>query len=293
MTESVRLSHSAITQLAACPRKIYFQKELSLYPETGSIAMRYGSGFHAGMEGYYKHGKSLLKGIEAAAAFWNAPTKQVYYDDYRNLESLLTAITLYHEQYGNDTETIMGVPEGKSETLLPMTDEEKEVYGDIQALFVAVIDLILSVDGMPWVVDFKTTSVELAYMASRLRKMPQLMGYQFVEQARQNIAGCMVYYHQLKATKSRTTGLYGATKTNFMKFPMIFGHQDYENWRRYVNWNAFCLKNAVKADYPPNFNSCYAFNSSCEYLPLCDYPKWNPDRFVEMDGFVVIPDERK
>ena len=293
MTTRIRVSHSAIRTLASCPRKVLFEREMRLFPVNGSIAMRYGSGFHKGMEHYYKNGKNVALAMEAAAEFWQKPTVQEFAEDYRNLESLLTSIALYHEQYQTDVETVSGVPENKITIILSLTDDEKVAYGDIEVEFVAVIDLLLNIDGMQWVVDFKTTSIDLAYMASRMRKMPQLMGYQFVAKDKfQDINGCMVYYHQLKASKSRKTGLYGDIKTDFMKFPMIFSNKDYADWRKYVIWNAFIYQSAANADYPPNYNSCYEFNQHCPYLPLCDYPKWNPDKFLEMDGFVVVPDER-
>lgn len=294
MTQAIRISHSTIRQLLSCPRKFLFQNELRLFPTTGSIAIRYGSGFHKGMEAYYKNKKDLFEAIKAVAAFWQKPTVQTFEDDYRNLESLLNSITLYHEQYQNDNEDLAAIPENKIITKIALTEEEKNHYGDIEVDFVIVIDLMLSVDGLLWVVDFKTTSVDLPYMASRMRKMSQLMGYQFCAQDHfQSINGCMVYYHQLKATKSRKTGLYGDIKTDFMKFPMIFNQQDYKNWRQYVIWNAYQLNLAKKVGYPPNYNNCYEFNKSCPYLPLCDYPKWDIERFLTMDGFVVVPDERE
>lgn len=288
----VRISHSTIKQLTSCPRKVLFEKELRLFPVNGSIAMRYGSGFHKGMEAYYKNGKSITHALEAAAEYWRKPTLQQYEEDYRNLESLLNSLMLYHDQYQNDNETVAGIPENKIVSRLSLTDEEKEIYGDFEVDFVIVIDLILTVEGMRWVVDFKTTSVELAYMASRMRKMVQLMGYQFVAHDHfSDVNGCLVYYHQLKATKSRTTGNYGAHKTDFMKFPMVFTRHEYTNWRAYVIWHAHQLKLAKAAGYPPNYNNCYEFSKSCPYLPLCEHPKWDTDRFMEMDGFVYVPED--
>lgn len=293
MSTNVRISHSTIRNLNSCPRKIYFQEDLRLFTVNGSTAMRYGSGYHRGMEAYYKHGKNLFKAIEAITEFWQKPTLQTFPNDYRTLEALLTSMTLYHEQYGNDIEVVSGMPENKIVTTILLTDEEKSYYGDIEIQFVVVIDLMLEVDGLQWVVDFKTTSVDLPYMASRMRKMSQLMGYQYMAQAHfGGITGCMVYYHQLKASKSRKTGLYGDIKTDFMKFPMIFSGQDYADWRKYVKWNSFKMLKAKEAVYPPNFNSCYEFNAACPYLPLCDYPKWSEEKVLQMDGFVVIPDER-
>lgn len=293
MTERIRISHSTVRQHLSCPRKVFFEKDLRLFPASGSIAMRYGSGFHRSMEAYYISDKDLLLALEAAADFWQKPTVQSFNEDYRNLESLLNALTLYHDQYKDDDESVVDVPENKIITVISLTDEEKRHYGDIEVEFVVVIDLILEIDGLAWIVDFKTTSVELPYMASRMRKMVQLMGYQFVAQDHySDINGCMVYYHQLKATKSRKTGLYGEKKIDFMKFPMIFSKHDYQNWRKYIIWNAYNLMKAKQVEYPPNYNSCYEFSSSCPYLTLCDYPTWSPERFVEMDGFVIVPDER-
>ena len=294
MSIVIRTSHSTNRTLHSCPRKILFEKELRLFPVNGSIAMRYGSGYHAGKEAYYKNNKNILKAIEAVVEFWQKPTKQTFQEDYRNLESLITSLTLYHEQYKDDGEIVIDTPEKKITTTILLTDKEKDCFGDMEVEFVVVIDLILEVDSLKWVVDFKTTAVDLPYMASRMRKMAQLMGYQFT--AQQNftgINGCMVYYHQLKASKSRKTGLYGEMKTDFMKFPMIFSNQDYADWRRYVIWGAYNLMKAKEAGYPPNFNSCYEFNRHCEYLPLCDYPRWDIDKFLQMDGFVVVPDERE
>lgn len=294
MSTVIRTSHSTIRNSLSCPRKQFFQDVLRLFPSMGSTALRYGSGYHKAMEAYYKNGKNLLLGIEAAAEYWKKPTLQTFNDDYRTLEALLTSLSLYHEQYGNDSEAVSGTPEKKTVTQLLLTDEEKDHYGDIEVHFVVVIDLILNVDGLQWVVDFKTTSVDLSYMASRMRKMVQLMGYQFVANRQLNdISGCLVYYHQLKASKSRKTGLYGDLTINFMKFPMIFSSHDYANWRKYVIYQAYMQKIAKDTGFPPNFNSCYEFNSACSYLPLCDYPKWDVDKFKEMEGFVVIPDERE
>jgi hypothetical protein len=146
---------------------------------------------------------------------------------------------------------------------------------------------------MLWVVDFKTTSVDLPYIASRLRRTAQLIGYQFVAQLNiPSITGCMVYYHQLKATKSKSTGLYGAIKTDFMKWPMIFNKDEYNAWRKYIVFNAYQQHKGREAGFPPRFDQCYRFNKQCEYLPLCSSPKWDLDRFAEMDGFVVIPPQQ-
>lgn len=294
MCNKVRISHSAITTLNACPRKILFKDKMRLFPNYGSIAMRYGSAFHVGMEAYYKNDKSLIHALEAAADYWKKPTPQLFQEDYRNLESLLTAITEYDARFRGDCEEVSITPENKVVTTISLTDEEKKLYGDFAVDFVTVVDLILEIDKMQWVIDFKTTSVELSFMASRLRKMVQLMGYQFVTQANYgSVNGCMVYYHQLKASKSRKTGLYGDVTIDFLKCPMIFSDKDYEDWRRYVIWNAFKLDKVEAAGYPPDFNHCYDFNKACEYMPLCSYPKWDLDKFLEMDGFYIIPDERK
>jgi hypothetical protein len=277
-----------------CPRLTLFKEEMRLFSVNGSMDMRYGLAYHRGQEGYYKGGKDVTKGMEAAAEYWAKPTVQHYEDDYRTLEVLLTALMSYDERYRQDTEKMIGEPEQKVIATILLTDEEKSLYGDIEVRFVAVIDLMLELDGAQWVVDFKSTKSDLPYMASKLRKMAQLMGYQFVARSMYpNVTGCLVDYYQCKAVKSRSTGLYGPVKTDFMKFPMIFSSQDYKIWRQYIIWNAFKLNVAKKAGYPPEYGSCYAFNKTCDYLPLCDHPKWDLERFKETEGFVVVPDDRE
>jgi hypothetical protein len=246
------------------------------------------------MEAYYSNGKDINKAIEAAAEYWQKPTVQIFVEDYRTLENLLSSLLTYHQMFGRDNEEVVGVPEKKMIAKILLTDEEKSHYGDISVDFVVVIDLVTSLEGMIWIKDFKTTSVDLPYMASRLRRMPQLMGYQFVAQEHiTEVSGTMVSYHQLKATKSRKTGLYGELKTDFMNFPMIYVSSEYDNWRTYVIYNASKFHIAAKAGFPPNYLSCYEFNKSCPYLPLCESPKWDIERFMSVDGFVVVPDERE
>lgn len=293
MTEIVRLSHSAINKNNQCPRQVLFESH-RIFPEYGSIAMRYGQGFHSGMEGYYRNGKDLLKGLESAVNFWQKPTVQQYNEDYRNLQSLINSISMYHDQYRNDEEEVFGSPEEKMYVTIKLTDEEKRIFGDIQVEFVAIIDLMINFDGMKMIVDFKTTSVGLDYMAAKLRKLIQLMGYQFTaREYYEGINGTMVYYHQLKATKSRKTGEYGTVTTDFRKFPQIFSDRDYHIWRKYIIWNAFKLKMAKKADSPVEYGSCFDFNKTCEYMPLCDHPRWDIEAFKEMDGFCIVPDDRR
>jgi hypothetical protein len=199
----------------------------------------------------------------------------------------------YHEQYANDSEEIVGATENEFIKEISLNETERSQFGDFIVDFVAVIDLILKIDGLTWVIDFKTTSVDLPYLSSKLRRMAQLMGYQFIAQSvLPEVNGTFVYYHQLKASKSRKTGEYGETKIDFMKFPQVYSITDYEQWRKYVVWNAFKMKQAKLAGYPPEFSSCYLFNSACEYLPLCDHPKWDLERFLEMPGYVIVPDDR-
>jgi hypothetical protein len=295
MTETIRLSHSSGTQMNLCPRRVLFESKLRLFSINGDMSLRYGQGYHKAQEAYYKHGKNITKGLEAAVEFWNKPTKQIYDEaDYRNIQSLCTALMQYDERYRLDLEAMTGEPETKVIATILLTDEEKAIYGDIEVNFVEVIDLILEIDGCKWITDFKTTKSDLPYMASMLRKMVQLMGYHYVAQRLfPDVSGCLVDYHQIKAVKSRSTGFYGETKIDFMKFPMIFPSHDYKNWRRYVIWNAAKFRIAEKAGYPPEAGSCYAFNKTCPYLPLCEYPKWDIDRFMEMKGFVVVPDDRE
>jgi len=293
MTEVIRVSHSAITKNNQCPRKAFFEN-IRLFPEYGSIAMRYGSGFHKGMECYYRNNKDLLKGIEGAAEFWQKPTIQQFHEDYRNLQSLINSISLYHDQYRNDEEEVFGSPEEKIYIIIELTDEEKQIYGDFKVEFISILDLMLKLDGMKWIVDFKTTSVNLDYMAAKLRKLIQLMGYQFsAREHYEGINGTLVYYHQLKATKSRKTGEYGSVTTDFRKFPQIFSERDYQYWRKYIIWNAFKIKKAQDSDYPAEYGSCFDFNSTCEYMPLCDHPRWDIDSFKEMNGFCIVPDDRR
>jgi hypothetical protein len=292
--EPIRMSHSAINQGEQCPRKALFSRKLRLYPEIGSTAIRYGSGYHRGMEGYYSNDRNIVKAIEAAANYWKKPTIQKFLPDYRTLDNLLTSLGQYNDRYAADNVKVIGMPENTLTMEITLTKSEKTVYGAFSINFVVVIDLMLEIDGMIWVVDFKTTSVDLPYIVSKLRRLSQLMGYQFVAQDKiPEVTGTFCYYHQLKASKSKKTGEYGELTIDFLNSPQIFGSHDFNQWRQYVIWSTHKLLVAEKAGWPPEYASCYNFNRACEYLPLCDYPKWDIDRFMTMPGFVIVPDDRE
>lgn len=283
-----------------CKRKYYWNDVEGLKPDTGSTALRYGSTWHAFMEGYYTYIANsgwdqkelgISHAMEYGKAKWDKESaKQTFYPDYRTFEACAQAFLQYISFYAQDEQFIKVIAtERKFECpILLETEEEKRLYGDLPPItFTGRLDLQLEMNGAKWLTDFKTTGQPLSIQASRLNKSTQLMGYTFAGRRVLDFSpdGCLVSMHYLSSRKSQKTGEYGSLSIDFVRVPQIYNDGDLREWRKsFLDTTRELCYSYDHSYWPVNFDSCYQFGA-CAFTKLCDQNR--PLDEVNTDGYHV------
>ena len=309
------LDHTKRSEFVSCPRKFYNRYVRNLQGQNGSAALRYGIGWHGAMEGFYTeiahkgwgaHATGIAKGAEVAQQHWvKESTKYNFNDeDYRNLPNLMKAFVKYLETFHFD-EGMMEIlePEKTFRILMTPTKFELEKFPGLEPFyFTGRMDLEVSLNGRPWILEFKTTSRPLAMQASTLHRSPQVMGYNYAAKATSLLKeipdGSLVVLHQISAYKSRTTQKYGEPKFDFTRNPQIFSQEDLANWRLSFVADAYALQLATKHHcFPMRLHSCYTYGA-CTFVNICEQNRMEGEEimqgiFVDQDPWDVTKDESK
>lgn len=284
---------------ATCMRKFYYTFVKNIQPDKGSTALRYGSVWHECMNAYYsfvaENGwKAQSKGIQlallVAESEWNAyscnshgePT-QTFYEDYRSLANLYQSLAQYFNFFQNDQGMIeILASENPFEISIIPTDKELSLYSYLEPfVFSGIIDLEVTLNGMPWITDHKTTGQSISIQLDRLNRSAQFIGYNWAAEQWLPIKpeGSLIIMHHLSAYKSRTTGNYGTPKIDFKRCPQIYTQNDFVEWRNSLMKTTNAIYQAYKTDnWPMEFDNCYQFGE-CRYTPLCmqqcKFGKWS------------------
>jgi hypothetical protein len=295
----LRLDNSKRSCLATCPRKAYWTYIRHLEPATGSTALRYGSVTHSAFDGLYSYiQENGWKQLPSAIAFATLCAKdaweeynskgQHFYDDYKSLPNLLTGILQYVNHFSNDSSMLKILStETAFEVTIHPTLEEYQLHKEIDTFqFTGIIDLEVELSGLPWLLDYKTTSQAISMQSQRIQRSPQFIGYTFGAKHWLSTPpeGTLVVFCHISAYKSKTTGEYVTPKYDFDRFPQIYSEHDLTQWRRsLVKRAAEWLHNEFYDDWPMEYDSCYQFGA-CQYISLCEQPRPKDD--VQLRGFI-------
>jgi len=315
--EILRLDNTKRSCAAECLRKFYWQYERHLKSKIGSSALRYGIVWHAAMDAFYSHiaehgwtrdGKPLEMAVLTARMEWNEYTNgQTFYDDYRNLQNLMTSLVSYMDHFAFD-EGMLKIIESEHVFCLPMfpeNPEEELVAGNdcpttgpvtredpaaVEPMFyfTGMIDLEVELNGQPWIIDHKTTGKQISLMASQLRDSPQFIGYTYAASQELPVHpnGFLIVIHHLSAYKSRITNEYGKPKIDFDRVPEIYTPFDIAQWRLGIfDIARQILRCKQTGVWPMRLDSCHTFGN-CAFGALCKQQKPITDVYYE-DGFFV------
>ena len=203
----VRLSSSKMDLVDGCPYKAYLQGVLRIEPVTKSSALVHGSVWHKIMEEFYTHVKTfgwddvsgaIFAAGKAAKEEWiTYQEKYNLYMDYRDFQTEMLMLTRYIETYSQSDEGFLEVISTEEKFELPL--RVKSYNKDVSEItYTGVIDLRCKMNGLPWLVDHKTTSGSISREADKLGRSIQFIGYAWAERQlyaeaegfMANFAGC-------------------------------------------------------------------------------------------------------
>lgn len=287
------IDNSKRSDFVKCHRLYYWKNVCGLKTKKGSTALRYGSTWHAIMQGYYAYIKingweEPEKAIEMALISgkdeWDKSSEgQEFIEDYRTFENCCQQFLLYLQYYPLDKENTKVI------------DTEKVFQLVIPALhkpilFTGKIDLQLEIDSMPWIEDHKSTGMNLDIIASRLHRSAQLIGYSYSADKVLNFKpiGCIVNFAYISARKSKKTGEYGEVSFDFRRCPQIYTDKDIEQWVKSIKNTAYELMTCQDVEvWPMGHDECYNQYGQCPFSVLCEQNKRLEE--VNTDNFIHKP----
>lgn len=286
--QELELDNSRRSAFTKCPYRYYLPYVKGVVPVHGSTALRYGTTFHAGMEGLYSHikengwtrdGMALERAVNYAKAAWDRESALYSFkDDYRTFDNFVKSLVLYLDHFSADEKFLEVVS----------TERSFRIRISENLWFTGKLDMEMILNGSDWINEFKTTGQGITYVANQQNRDNQFIGYTFAMKKlhQKQPEGILITYHQLTAYKSKKTGEYGETTINFDRIPQFFGDNDLNEWVESFIYTASLIQTCYKMNiWPKQYDSCYLYGS-CPYLFLCEQHRPR-DQEILGDQFLI------
>ncbi len=271
----IKLDASLYSQ-SACPRRLFYLGARGLVYDTKSYKMEYGTAFHKALQEYYTTGDTK-KALAIALEHYCQPDIHIPDSDFRDAGHLAATLTQYFSTY----EKFDGLKPDMSDEG-PMLEQRFAIPYDtdgerIDVVLCGTIDMIGTLNGMPVLVDHKTTSLTAVdrYLDSYYNS-PQMMMY------------TMVYKH-LFPDEDRSVVINGiflsrSGRNKFRRSTLITFPDhvltEFENHVRTVVKSFMAGIRRVVDDgetpenvFLPNFTCCETKFGTCNFSPVCTTPR--------------------
>lgn len=266
----IHIDHSRRSCASSCLRKFYWRYIRSLVPTMGSNALRYGSTWHAFLDGFYSSIKengwadphaSFQAAFADGKETWETESKDqsFYEDDYRTFDNCTKAFLEYNNYYQGD------------KGMLEVIDIEKAFSIEFpEFIFDGKLDLQVELNGVNWLMEHKTTSQYISTQAERMNRAAQTIGYwNACRILGIQMEGILINFHQLTSRKLKS-GDWGQVTMAFQRVPQIYTIQNVNDWHEHFVSVVHQIEDCLEHDrWPKNYDSCYQFGR-CGYLGLCD-----------------------
>ncbi|MHA1481921.1 MAG: PD-(D/E)XK nuclease family protein [Candidatus Heimdallarchaeaceae archaeon] len=313
------VDYSKGTTADECMLKYDFAHNKGWATINGSTALRFGSAFHAGMEGFYNHVKKcgwVRDGNALTAMLTSAEKKfeeesegRLFYDDYRTFKNLVIVLTRYIDYFANDEGFLKVLnTERAFKLLMKPTKEDKRNYPWIKPFyFTGKLDMECELSGAKWINEFKTTGWQMNTLKNQLARSPQIIGYNYASRKCFDVIpeGNLVTIAYCTSRRVKAGG-YGKLTTDFARVPIVYSDADLTQWREHFITIAAKIQFYEKQNYyPPNLKSCYNFGK-CKYINICEqnlsndldhYPgyikeiPWDVTKSISSDSKVIEGEE--
>jgi len=287
----IKLDNSKTSLFRSCRRKFLLSEVLGYKSNFGSTALRYGSTWHAMLEGYYKHilengwddsPKAIAAGVELGKKKWDKESEgKIFVDDYKTFDNCCDCFLRYLSFFADDQSfvKIIGTEKKFECPIIPESAEEEAKLKLLPPIiFTGRMDLQLTMSDANWICDFKTTGANLDTQAYRLNRSGQMMGYTYAAKRVLEYPsdGCIVSIAYVYSKKSEKTGEYGKLSSDFRRVPMIFTPYDLIEWKRsFITTCTDIVKCTeennfgMDSEFVVDFDSCYQYGT-CSYCRLCE-----------------------
>ena len=288
MIEPIIIDNTKRSMFCTCKAKYNLSCNYGYQSSYGSTALRYGTCWHAMMEGFYsyirdngwpkndaEYMQALTAGLELGKQKYDKESQsKIYVDDYKNFNTAANAFQKYLEFFAEDKNYIKVIAtEQKFECPIEAENElEDRLLSKLPPItFTGRIDLQIEMDYSYWILDFKTTGWILDQVIAKANRSPQFIGYSYAGAKVLNFKpiGCLASFAYTGASKSRKTGEYGDTRYDFRRVPQIYTSGDIEAWKLSLIDTAREIQFCKDNDYwPESFDNCFQYGP-CQYLRLC------------------------
>ena len=272
----------------SCKRKYYLSRIVGLIPDRGSSALRYGSVWHAFIEGYYSYikehgwaqdGEAIKQAAAYGKAVWDYETlthgQSFDETDYRTFENCAISFLEYCTEFHFDKGMLKVIEtEQMFECPISLTESEKKVFPSLankEIIFNGRLDVQVTLSDIPWIIEAKSTGQNIGTQANRLHRSPQILGYSYAGKHGLDfpVEGCMVSIHQLSSRRKKD-GEWGKVTRAFQRIPHIFTDGDLEAWRfSFISVCSDLIEYEKKDIWPMEFDSCYQFGR-CQFCNICE-----------------------
>lgn len=226
------IDNTALSAYMTCPREYFYSMVLHRRGGGRAPALVFGSAWHKALEVHYKTGGDEAAVNEAVIMSWEGHDAA---EDYRTLDRVLLDYRKYREKIGvpmKEEEQTLGWPEA------PLVEVAANVEsGGLIHPYAGLLDRIITMDGLAYVQDHKTTSRLDKHYFRQYELSPQMLGYTHI--AKQLLPGVRVVGVQINVSHVLTA------KTEFHRQIVTFSPARVEEWT--FNTNLWLRK--LDADY--------------------------------------------
>jgi len=302
-TVSFQIDNSSLEVFTTCPRSAEYKLVHARSPLSRS-ALTAGSAIHEGLETYYKglctSGRSdelIQRALKASALpFVSQPPA---FADWRSPDRVIDTLQRYFNSYQHEPFSIQldreGLPCVEMAFSLPLGviefDNEETIYpaghlvGDlpadvdpqrpltlntVQVYWTGKIDLAITLDHQPWIMDHKTCSMMGQTFWDNFQLSNQTVGYTW---AAEQIFGEPFTGLLVNAIYWRPPTAKGVITTEFHRQRFYYEPQQVKEWEHNVHAavNDF-LANLARGYFPMYTAWCQGKFGACPYFGTCSMP---------------------
>jgi hypothetical protein len=252
------IDNTALSTFMRCPREYNYSMRQGWRRKEKSQALSFGAFWHSLLETHYKSGGDIGAVLQTFAERKHEVPNE---GDYRTADRALLEYKRYREVFDvkEDCRATIGWPDA------PMVELSTAISHPLLAHeYAGKIDRIISVNGLGYIEDHKTTSRKDKYYFSQYQNSNQMKGYVWI--ARQLVT-------DIKIVGVRINLLHCLTNSSsFERHIVTYSDAQMTEWVDNTNrWLQRLERSIVEEDFPGHFgdDGCTRRYGNCPFFNVC------------------------